>query len=790
MATYYFDTNGATAGFGSAVTANWTGTSYWSTSSTGVLATTTWPGGTHDVYFGSATTIAPGNTVTIPSGQTVNVSSLNFPNSGSGTTTVTFAGTGKLDFGSTKVPVVFNSLAYLSSPFTGTNGFEASGSSLLIMDQPASTNSISGTLSLTGNGNGAIILRSSNTTGPDGATFFSSLSTVDYPGAAGTTPPCILVQSQALNAISTFPATLSFTGANIGRVQLQGDVQSGIVNIRGSVTGLAGYDGTNLERCGVALYSRGTLNLVDLPRQLSFFSFNGESSTCNVSVPSGSPTYPTTVHVAYQGGTATSPTFTLASGGASAFSMSGGLKRTTGSSAVAVTFILRGVNTGLNTLSGGTTATSGTLALQKQDAGTWVLDGDNSALSSVLLGGGRLRATNSNAIGGALTMSASTVFEVAGGITLGNATILNGIGTIRSVSGANSITVLPTLAGATTIGCTAGSLNFSNSSGTWGGSNINLTFGEAGDTGSITVAGALPTGTGTLTKSAAGTLTLNGANSFSGLVTINAGVVEANTITASGNNSLGTNSALSMTSSTLRYTGSTPANLAKSVTATGATGLAFENTGTSGLLVGSSVVMPTSNTVLGLGGTNTGYNLFTAAPANLVGITKAGASRWILTGGKDMTGTTDVNAGTLMASNVNSNLKLLGSTVNVAAGAKIQTGSDTAQGGKCTYTSLAFNGAVGNKARIRIGGSAMNPAIYITGTLTVPAGGMTWSLAESMIFAMPGTYTLVEFGPSGALSGSVSNITVTNPPAGRTVVPGSLTYNSGSTPKTITVQIA
>ena len=597
-----------------------------------------------------------------------------------------------------------------------------------------------------------------------GQNFFSTTQTTTYTVASGR---LALFKGRTIGGAQIGSFTLNANFSGLGGVFAQNDegAAASVVTINGTVAGLTGVN-PNAVTVGLKVYVAGTMNIRDLPSQLSYESIGVTTCSFVVNNTTAATTYPTICVInTLDGGSAThvlkSNGFAISFGDAT----NGSLRRTSGSGVGTLTFVLGGISAAseLNTMLYGTTATTGPVALRKDDGNTWVLAGNNSALSSTALVGGTLRATNSNAIGGALTMSASTVFEVAGGISASNA--INGIGTIRNVSGSNTLSGALVLAGATTFESQAGTLTLN--SGTSISGTQNIAFSGAGN---HTVTSVIATSTGTVTKNGAGTTTLNGANSFSGLVTINAGVVEANTITASGNNSLGTNSALSMTSSTLRYTGSTPANLAKSVTATGATGLAFENTGTSGFLVGSSVVMPTSNTVLGLGGTNTGYNLFTAAPANLIGVTKSGASRWILTGGKDMTGTTDVNAGTLMASNVNSNLKLLGATVNVAAGAKIQTGSDTAQGGKCTYTSLAFNGAVGNKARIRIGGGASNPTIYMNGDLTLPASGTTSFDLSAALFRTPGTYTLIEFAAGkGVVGGSIAGkIVATGLAAGQT----------------------
>lgn len=759
MATYYFDVNGNADGFGTTGgTYLWTG-SYWTQSNTGTTATGTLPAGVHDIYFSSTVrSTGVAKTIQLPS-STVTINSLSLPYSGGSDTVLTYSGSATLDFGATKVPILANSLLYLSPPLAGTNGFNFSGSSLLIIDTQSTTNSISGNITITGNGNGLFIVRPNTAN----TTFFGSISQIQFPGAAGETPPAFLIQPVSVGAVGTIPA--SFVGANVGIVRLQGDVSAGGASITGSVAGMAGYDSTNVEKYGVGLYAKGTLKLIDLPRQLSFFSDNGDSSTCEVSVASGTPTYPTTVHLSHRNNVGV-PVWTLSSLGASSFTIGGGLKRTTGNSTNAVTFILRGTNTGENTLAGGTTTTVGTVALQKLDAGKWVLADNNAALSSVLIGNGTVKATNSNSFGGNVTMNAGAVLELSGGINIGNA--INVINSVRSLSGANTLSGTLTLGGSTTFQVDADSLNIT-STATLGTSGANLTFTTSGP---ISFAPTISTGSGTLTKNGTAALTLSAYSStFSGAVAINGGTVITSVLASAGvASSIGQGSAVSFASDgTLRHTSIATVLFDRTISGTVNNG-GFENNAGGALVVTTGTLTGT----IKLGGTGRNqFNKYSAGLGATSGFNKSGAGRWVVEGSNNLSGDTSItNTGalsnadisTLMANDTTgayADRKLLGGRVTVGANARLHVGTGPSdRKGRNTYTKLTLGGTVGNPARLRIGGLVSNPTVFLSGNLDLPTSGtVTFDLSDAA-FYLKGTYTLYEFPVGNGVtlnSGAVLN---------------------------------
>lgn len=588
----------------------------------------------------------------------------------------------------------------------------------------------------------------------------------------------------------------NFTGA--GGFGPSSDVSTSalVLTINGSVSGMTGYsvsDSNAIRYNSFNIYDRGGAVLRDLPRQLSMQPRNADL-TCTVNVPIGASVTNFNTTTVVVDSTITAVTSLISNSGYSAFSFgnptTGSFRKVVGTGTV--TFDLSGSNTGDNTMSNDSVISAGTASLRKSGAGKWILAGNNSAFTATALQGGTLQAANSNALGGALTMSASTVFALSGNISLSPTTTLNGISTIRNVSGNNTLGSALTLTGQTTFDSLSGTLTLTT--GTISGAGQNIIVSGASN---VTINSVVGTTTGTLTKNDAGTLTLAGVNTFSGIFTANGGTVVANTLASSTSNSLGTGPLVFGSGSTaiIRYTGSSSVTLTKNMTFSGTTSAGFENNGTGSITVSPAVTTVTGANGIALGGTNTGYNSFsvtlTGGSTSGTGYTKTGAGRWIVTGSNDMTGATTVSGGgTLAASNSNPNLKLLGASVTVNAGSKIQTGADAVgQNGKCAYTNLTFAGTVPNPARIRIGGTFVSPTVYMTGNLKLPTGTdkANFDLSAN-IFKSPGTYTLVEFASGYGLDGTggtvPANVQAVNLAAGR-----SATFAYVSTPNRIQVTI-
>ncbi|GLQ49479.1 beta strand repeat-containing protein [Dyella flava] len=175
-----------------------------------------------------------------------------------------------------------------------------------------------------------------------------------------------------------------------------------------------------------------------------------------------------------------------------------------------------------------TQALTGTGGLLKSGAGTLVLSGANTYSGGTVIDAGTLQG-NTTSLQGNITNDATLVFAqtsngtFSGSMSGSGQLIKNGGGTLI-LSGTNTYT------GGTTIN--AGTLQ-GNSNSLQGNivNNAALVFDQ---TGSGTYSGVI-SGSGTLTMNGTGMLTLTGANTYTGGTTVNAGTLQGDTTTLQGN---------------------------------------------------------------------------------------------------------------------------------------------------------------------------------------------------------------------------------------------------------------
>lgn len=340
-----------------------------------------------------------------------------------------------------------------------------------------------------------------------------------------------------------------------------------------------------------------------------------------------------------------------------------------------------GASAGLLTLSGNITQSStGLIAVSKTGSGPATLSGANTFTGTVSVSTGTLNANSATALGAA---SSTAAISVTSGATLSLGAALNysSPGRTTTISGtgvggtAGALVIAQTgdvnvgsisLAGPTTIrGTVTGGRLTSSITGT---QNLTLNIDTSVTT---TLAGAISTSTGSLTKSGSGTLSLtNGTNAYSGGTTISAGTLSF----SSG--ALGSSGSVSVSSAALQWLNANTQDLS------------------------ARLVMPS---IGGYSEIDVGANNVSFASAignsGSAALYKSGTGALTLTQASTYTGLTTIAAGTLRAGTANA----LASSSQVAIGANtatLQTLTTGGQNGKLTVAALT-NSAGGT---IKIGG--------------------------------------------------------------------------------------
>ncbi|TDM09083.1 MAG: hypothetical protein C4K60_07020 [Ideonella sp. MAG2] len=150
-----------------------------------------------------------------------------------------------------------------------------------------------------------------------------------------------------------------------------------------------------------------------------------------------------------------------------------------------------------------------------------------------------MAVSNSGALGSAATgttVANGATLEISGGISMAESLSIagsgvGGFGALRNVGDNNTLTARVTQTAASSIKSDAGLLTLAPSSGSAVSGTYALTLGGAGD---LSINGPVAISGGTVTKQDAGTLTLSGANTYTGATIISGGVLHAQSDTALG----------------------------------------------------------------------------------------------------------------------------------------------------------------------------------------------------------------------------------------------------------------
>ncbi|MBL8526861.1 MAG: autotransporter-associated beta strand repeat-containing protein, partial [Burkholderiales bacterium] len=411
---------------------------------------------------------------------------------------------------------------------------------------------------------------------------------------------------------------------------------------------------------------------------------------------------------------------------------------------------------------GGFVETSGKVTLQSSGsvdasaangrAGQWLLDPNNITIQTAgantnVTAGPNFTTTNDSAIvttGSILAaLNAGTSVTVttgsAGANTQpGNITVANAIAKNAGGNAALTLTAINNIvfnAGAN-VSSTSNQLNLTlNAGGTITSPvaiNTNgglLTYNAAG---AATQSGVI-SGAGSVVKNGAGTLTLSGANSYSGATSINAGALQ-----------LGAANRIANTSAVTVASGATfnLNNFAETVGSIAGAGTIALGTGT-----------------LTAGGNNTSTT-FSGAATGSGGLTKTGTGTLTLSGANAYTGATAVNAGVLRVQS-NTALGTVAGATTVASGAVLEvdgSGLAIAEPLTLTGTGVGGAGALRNLAN----------ANTLTGAITLGAGG-------ARINSNGGTLTI---SGAGNITGATRPLRVGG--AGNTTISKAIATTSGT----------
>jgi len=319
----------------------------------------------------------------------------------------------------------------------------------------------------------------------------------------------------------------------------------------------------------------------------------------------------------------------------------------TGTAAVR-TLTLTGTNTAANEFKPIIGNSTGATSLIKSGDGTWVLSGANSYSGTTAVNLGTLAITSATGLGATTagtTVASGGTLDLQGAAVGAEALTLSG-GTLKVSSGTSS------LSGTIALGA-------------------NSTIDSALNT-SLTLTGVI-SGTGSLSKTGNGTLTLTRGNSYSGETRVSAGTLAITNATGLGATTFGTTvasgatldlqsaavgaEAVTLNGGTLKVS-SGPSSLSGAITLGADSTIDSSATLT---LTGGLANAGFQTTFTGTGSTT----VSTVAISGLGGLTKTGNGTLALNGANTFSGTTNINAGSLILGH---SLALQSSTLNLTTG--------------------------------------------------------------------------------------------------------------------------
>ncbi len=389
--------------------------------------------------------------------------------------------------------------------------------------------------------------------------------------------------------------------------------------------------------------------------------------------------------------------------------------------------------------------TAGTVTVSggvNADAGiTFNTDGYTLSSGTLTLGGADA-AANTISVGGGIAAVIDSVISGSTGLTK------SGSGSL-TLSGANTYTGGTTVSGGTLVGTTTSLTgNITN--------NSTVSFDQADDG---TYAGDMD-GSGSLTKSGAGNLTLSGSNSYAGGTTVSAGTLTGSTGSLQGD--IANNAAVVFDQAAdgdyagaMTGTGSLTKNGAGNLTLSGANDYSGGTTVSAGTLTGSTTSLQgdIANDAAMVFSQDTG-GIYAGGISGTGSLAKSGTGTVTLTGANSYSGGTTVSAGTLA-----------GSTASLAG--------DIANDATLKFTQAAdgtYSGTISGTGGLEVAGPASvtlaNANTYSGGT-TISGGTLVAGNAAAL---SSGTVTLTGGGLVAVDGLTIANSLVANAPSGGFII--------------------
>jgi autotransporter-associated beta strand protein len=413
---------------------------------------------------------------------------------------------------------------------------------------------------------------------------------------------------------------------------------------------------------------------------------------------------------------------------------------TTGNTA---TLTLNGSNTGNNSITGiiGNGAGGGKLAIVKSDAGTWRLSGVNTFTGGLTLNSGMLQLGDNAALGGS-----GNVFTINGGVI--NVTAARTTTNNNAQNWNGDFTFL----GSNTLNLGTGAVA------------MNATRTVTVDASTLTVGGVISGSGFGLTKAGAGTLTLSGANTFTGPVTINSGTLTVTSAIGNGSVAGGLGQATSAASNLVINGGTFNWNAAATATSdrgitigtNGGTIFANGSGGSAGLRLTGPLALSGSGprTITLVSVANGRENTWSADIGDSGGATTlsvnnttaSGTSSWMLNGNLTFTGGLSVGGG-------GGTLYLRGNQNNFSGGVSVGAGSALYFTNNNTMT---FSQDVSNNGTFGFSGvnAGLSSVSNITGAIITISGLLSGN--GSVSHSMSNNGRIIQSNPSNSYTGNTT----------------------------------